>query len=175
MPLGTVENIVELVGRTPLLHLRRFAPPPLADIYAQLVYMNPGGSVKDRAALGMILDAERRGLLRPGSTIIEPTAGNTSIGLALIGTALMMPNHSPPSAGSPRAKACSAVAPPVQWPPPHVASLNDSVPADASSRSSPTGPSATSVKGFLISGQRAVRPSSASCFYDTLLTAYLLT
>lgn len=87
MPLGTVENIVELVGRTPLLHLRRFAPPPLADIYAKLEYMNPGGSVKDRAALGMILDAERRGLLRPGSTIIEPTAGNTGIGLALIGAA----------------------------------------------------------------------------------------
>ncbi|HVF55072.1 MAG TPA: cysteine synthase family protein [Pyrinomonadaceae bacterium] len=87
MPLAAVENIVELVGRTPLLHLARFARPPLADIYAKLEYMNPGGSVKDRAALGMILDAERRGALRPGSTIIEPTAGNTGIGLALIGVA----------------------------------------------------------------------------------------
>ncbi len=87
MPLGTVENIIELVGHTPLLHLARFARPPLADIYAKLEYMNPGGSVKDRAALGMIEDAERRGLLRPGSTIIEPTAGNTGIGLALIGIA----------------------------------------------------------------------------------------
>lgn len=87
MPLATVENIIELVGRTPLLHLARFARPPLADIYAKLEYMNPGGSVKDRAALGMILDAERRGNLRPGATIIEPTAGNTGIGLALVGVA----------------------------------------------------------------------------------------
>jgi cysteine synthase A len=85
MPPGTTENIIELVGKTPLLHLSRFARPPLADIYAKLEYMNPGGSVKDRAALGMILDAEERGLLRSGSTIIEPTAGNTGIGLSLIG------------------------------------------------------------------------------------------
>src|SRR5919202_4059583 len=87
MPTGTTENIIELVGNTPLLHLARCARPPLADIYAKLEYMNPGGSVKDRAALGMILDAEERGILRPGSTIIEPTAGNTGIGLALIGVA----------------------------------------------------------------------------------------
>ncbi len=87
MPTGTTENIIELVGNTPLLHLARFARPPLADIYAKLEYFNPGGSVKDRAALGMILDAEARGVLRPGSTIIEPTAGNTGIGLALIGVA----------------------------------------------------------------------------------------
>src|SRR5213595_3214864 len=87
MRTGTTENIIELVGKTPLLHLARFARPPLADIYAKLEYMNPGGSVKDRAALGMILDAEKRGLLNPGSTIIEPTAGNTGIGLALIGVA----------------------------------------------------------------------------------------
>jgi cysteine synthase A len=87
MPTGTTENIIELVGNTPLLHLARFARPPLADIYAKLEFMNPGGSVKDRAALGMILDAEERGILRPGSTIIEPTAGNTGIGLALIGVA----------------------------------------------------------------------------------------
>ena len=81
------ENIIDLVGNTPLLHLARFARPPLADIYAKLEYMNPGGSVKDRAAMGMILDAEERGILRQGSTIIEPTAGNTGIGLALIGVA----------------------------------------------------------------------------------------
>jgi cysteine synthase A len=87
MPTGTTENIIELVGNTPLLHLARFAGPPLADIYAKLEYLNPGGSVKDRAALGMILDAEERGCLKPGSTIIEPTAGNTGIGLALIGVA----------------------------------------------------------------------------------------
>ena len=87
MPTGTTENIIDLVGNTPLLHLARFSRPPLADIYAKLEYLNPGGSVKDRAALGMILDAEERGLLRQGSTIIEPTAGNTGIGLALIGVA----------------------------------------------------------------------------------------
>ncbi|MCA1633827.1 MAG: cysteine synthase family protein [Acidobacteria bacterium] len=87
MPLAAAESILELVGRTPLLHLARFAPAPLAAIYAKLEYVNPGGSVKDRAALGMILDAERRGVLKPGSTIIEPTAGNTGIGLALVGAA----------------------------------------------------------------------------------------
>jgi len=87
MPLQPTENIIELVGNTPLLHLARFARAPHADIYAKLEYLNPGGSVKDRAALGMILDAEERGLLRPGSTIIEPTAGNTGIGLALVGVA----------------------------------------------------------------------------------------
>jgi cysteine synthase A len=87
MNSGLAESIVDLVGHTPLLHLSRFAAPPLADIYAKLEYFGPGGSVKDRAALGMILDAERRGLLSSGSTIIEPTAGNTGIGLALIGIA----------------------------------------------------------------------------------------
>ncbi|HLM56046.1 MAG TPA: cysteine synthase family protein, partial [Pyrinomonadaceae bacterium] len=81
------ENILDLVGRTPLLRLRRFAPPPAAYLFAKLEYLNPGGSVKDRAALGMILDAERRGVLKPGSTIVEPTAGNTGIGLALVGVA----------------------------------------------------------------------------------------
>lgn len=87
MNAGVAESIIDLVGNTPLLHLSRFAPPPLADIYAKLEYFSPGGSVKDRAALGMILDAERRGILGPGATIIEPTAGNTGIGLALIGVA----------------------------------------------------------------------------------------
>jgi len=86
-PLRAAGNILELVGGTPLLRLSRFAPPPAAEVYAKLEYMNPGGSVKDRAALGMILDAERSGLLRPGATIIEPTAGNTGIGLALVGAA----------------------------------------------------------------------------------------
>ncbi|HYY95867.1 MAG TPA: cysteine synthase family protein [Pyrinomonadaceae bacterium] len=86
-PLVAAESILDLVGRTPLLHLARFAPPPMAGVYAKLEYMNPGGSVKDRAALGMILDAERRGVLKPGATVIEPTAGNTGIGLALVGVA----------------------------------------------------------------------------------------
>ena len=87
MALGIAESILDLIGRTPLLHLSRFVPPPFADVYAKLEWFNPGGSVKDRAALGMILDAEKRGLLKPGSTIIEPTAGNTGIGLALVGIA----------------------------------------------------------------------------------------
>jgi cysteine synthase len=84
---GPAESIVDLVGHTPLLHLSRFCRPPLASIYAKLEYFAPGGSVKDRAALGMILDAESKGLLGTASTIIEPTAGNTGIGLALVGVA----------------------------------------------------------------------------------------
>ena len=87
MALRVAESILDLIGQTPLLHLTRFAPPPLADVYAKLEWFNPGGSVKDRAALGMILDAEKQGLLKPGATIIEPTAGNTGIGLALVGIA----------------------------------------------------------------------------------------
>jgi cysteine synthase A len=87
VPLRPVDSILELVGGTPLLRLSRFAPPPAAELFAKLEYMNPGGSVKDRAALGMILDAERRGVLKPGATIVEPTAGNTGIGLALVGVA----------------------------------------------------------------------------------------
>src|SRR5580698_9557345 len=80
------ESITELMGQTPMLHLRRLAPSETtADVYAKLEFLNPGGSVKDRAALGMILDAEARGLLKPGSTIVEATAGNTGVGLALVG------------------------------------------------------------------------------------------
>jgi cysteine synthase A len=78
-------DITELVGHTPVLQLRCLAPEPAAALFAKLEFLNPGGSVKDRAALGMILDAEARGLLRPGSTILEATAGNTGVGLALIG------------------------------------------------------------------------------------------
>lgn len=87
MNSGVAESIIDLVGNTPLLHLSRFAPPPLADVYAKLEWFSPGGSVKDRAALGMITAAEQQGKLKPGATIIEPTAGNTGIGLALIGVA----------------------------------------------------------------------------------------
>ncbi len=83
----TASSVLELVGETPLLRLARYAPPPCADVYAKLEFLNPGGSVKDRAALGMIDAAEAQGLLGPGSTIIEPTAGNTGVGLALIGIA----------------------------------------------------------------------------------------
>jgi cysteine synthase A len=79
------ENIIELVGHTPMLHLRRIMPAGAADVYAKLEYLNPGGSVKDRAAIGMIQRAEAEGRLRLGGTIVEATAGNTGIGLALIG------------------------------------------------------------------------------------------
>ncbi len=83
--LRIAENIIELVGSTPMLHLARLTPSGAAEVYAKLEYMNPGGSVKDRAAIGMIRRAEQQGLLRAGATIIEATAGNTGIGLALIG------------------------------------------------------------------------------------------
>ena len=79
------QSILELVGRTPLLRLNRYAPAGAAGIFAKLEFLNPGGSVKDRAALGMVEAAEASGRLRPGATIIEPTAGNTGVGLALIG------------------------------------------------------------------------------------------
>ena len=84
--LGRVaEEITELVGETPILHLRKLVAAGSADVYAKLEYLNPGGSIKDRAALGMITKAERAGTLRPGATIFEATAGNTGVGLALIG------------------------------------------------------------------------------------------
>jgi len=83
--LRVAEDITELVGETPLLHLRKIAPPESADIFAKLEYVNPGGSVKDRAAIGIINRAEEQGLLREGSTIIEATAGHKGVGLALIG------------------------------------------------------------------------------------------
>ena len=68
-----------------MLQLNRVVPPGAAAVFAKLEFLNPGGSIKDRAALGMILDAEAKGLLREGSTIVEATAGNTGVGLALIG------------------------------------------------------------------------------------------
>jgi cysteine synthase A len=74
-----------LVGETPMLQFRKLAPRGGADIFAKLEYLNPGGSVKDRAAIGLIARAEAEGKLNPGGTIIEATAGNTGIGLALIG------------------------------------------------------------------------------------------
>jgi cysteine synthase A len=78
-------DITHLVGNTPILHLGRISPAGGAGVYVKLEFLNPGGSIKDRAALGMILDAESRGVLPPGGTIIEATAGNTGVGLALIG------------------------------------------------------------------------------------------
>jgi len=83
--LRVAGDITRLVGNTPMLQLARLSPEPGAAVFAKLEFLNPGGSIKDRAALGMILDAESRGLLRPGATILEATAGNTGVGLALIG------------------------------------------------------------------------------------------
>jgi cysteine synthase A len=83
--LRVAENITELVGETPMLHLRRIVPAGSAQVFAKLEYLNPGGSIKDRAAIGMIQKAEADGRLKPGTTILEATAGNTGIGLALIG------------------------------------------------------------------------------------------
>ena len=83
--LRVADDITRLVGNTPLLKFRRLVPQGAADVFAKLEYLNPGGSIKDRAALGIIQSAEEQGLLKAGSTIVEATAGNTGIGLALIG------------------------------------------------------------------------------------------
>jgi cysteine synthase len=93
VPLKSVENsrlrvaddITNLVGETPLLQLKRLPAAGSADVFAKLEYLNPGGSVKDRAAIGIIRRAEEEGRLKAGGTIVEATAGNTGIGLALIG------------------------------------------------------------------------------------------
>jgi cysteine synthase A len=79
------QTVPELVGQTPMVRLKALEPAGGAEIWAKLENLNPGGSVKDRAALGIVLDAERRDVLTPGSTIVEATAGNTGVGLALIG------------------------------------------------------------------------------------------
>lgn len=83
------ENVAELIGKTPLLHVNNFEKKRgvEANIFAKLEYFNPAGSVKDRVALAMINDAEQRGILKEGSVIIEPTSGNTGIGLASIAAA----------------------------------------------------------------------------------------
>jgi cysteine synthase A len=79
------ESSLDLIGGSPLVKLNRVIPSNGANIYAKLESTNPGGSVKDRIALAMIEDAEAKGILKPGATIIEPTSGNTGIGLALVG------------------------------------------------------------------------------------------
>jgi cysteine synthase A len=83
--LRVADDITQLVGETPMLQLKRLVPPGSGDVFAKLEYLNPGGSLKDRAAIGIIRRAEQDGKLRPGGTIVEATAGNTGIGLALIG------------------------------------------------------------------------------------------
>jgi len=83
--LRVADDITQLVGETPMLQLKRLVPAGSASVFAKLEYLNPGGSVKDRAAIGIIRRAEQDGKLQPGGTIVEATAGNTGIGLALIG------------------------------------------------------------------------------------------
>ena len=98
MPQSLPRRIDELVGNTPLVRLNRVSDATGCEIYGKCEFLNPGGSVKDRAALFIIRDAEARGLLKPGGTIVEGTAGNTGIGLAVLGNALgyktviVMPN-----------------------------------------------------------------------------------
>ncbi|MCR4943853.1 MAG: cysteine synthase A [Clostridium sp.] len=79
------ENVLELIGNTPLLKVNSFNEENAGELYVKLEKFNPGGSVKDRAALGMLEKAEKDGILKPGMTIVEPTSGNTGIGLALVG------------------------------------------------------------------------------------------
>jgi cysteine synthase B len=81
---GRYEDIVSAIGNTPLVELKRFSPKPGVRIWAKLESANPTGSVKDRVARALIEDAEERGLIRPGQTILEPTSGNTGISLAMI-------------------------------------------------------------------------------------------
>lgn len=80
-----VNNILELTGDTPIVKLNKVVPEDAADVYVKLESYNPAGSVKDRIALAMIEQAEKDGLLKPGGTIVEPTSGNTGVGLAFVG------------------------------------------------------------------------------------------
>jgi cysteine synthase A len=86
--MKTHANVIEAIGQTPLIRLRKASELTGANIYGKAEFLNPGQSVKDRAALGMIRDAEKSGALRPGGVIVEGTAGNTGIGLAVVGNAL---------------------------------------------------------------------------------------
>ncbi|MBG9734311.1 MULTISPECIES: cysteine synthase A [Paenibacillus] len=82
-----VNSVTELIGDTPLVRLNRIVPEDSAEIYVKLEYQNPGSSVKDRIAISMIEVAEQEGILKPGDTIVEPTSGNTGIGLAMVAAA----------------------------------------------------------------------------------------
>ena len=84
---GSALRVDATIGRTPVVRLARVVEPGDGEVWVKLEGANPGGSIKDRTALGMIVDAERRGLLRPGGAIVEPTSGNTGIGLAQVAAA----------------------------------------------------------------------------------------
>ncbi|MEQ9077016.1 MAG: cysteine synthase A [Sandaracinaceae bacterium] len=84
MTAPVVDSVLDLIGRTPLVKLRRVAPGGAATVWAKAEHLEPGGSIKDRICLAMIEAAERDGRLRPGATVVEPTSGNTGIGLALV-------------------------------------------------------------------------------------------
>ena len=83
--MRVVDSVLELIGSTPMVRLKKIAPAGAAEIWVKLEAFNPGFSIKDRAAIGMIEEAERDGTLKPGDTIVEATAGNTGVGLALVG------------------------------------------------------------------------------------------
>jgi len=84
LPATVYENVLQLIGRTPLVRLNNLSGPNSATLLAKLESRNPGGSIKDRIALSMIEAAEREGRLKPGDTVVEPTSGNTGIGLAVV-------------------------------------------------------------------------------------------
>ena len=86
-------SITELIGNTPIIKLNNIVPEDAADVYVKIESFNPGSSVKDRIALRMIEDAEKAGTIKPGDTIVEPTSGNTGIGLAWVGAAKGYKNH----------------------------------------------------------------------------------
>ena len=92
-------TVLDLVGQTPLARLQRIVPDDAATVVAKLEYMNPGGSVKDRIGIKLIEEAERAGKLKPGGTIVEPTSGNTGVGLA-IAAAIASPTPVLPDVGS---------------------------------------------------------------------------
>ncbi|NRG68367.1 cysteine synthase A [Streptococcus suis] len=85
--MAIYQNITQLVGKTPIIKLNNIVPKGAAEVYVKLEAFNPGSSVKDRIALAMIEDAEKAGTIKPGDTIVEPTSGNTGIGLAWVGAA----------------------------------------------------------------------------------------
>jgi len=84
MPASVAHSPLELIGHTPVIRINRMVEPNSAEVWAKLENYNPGGSVKDRICLAMIEDAEKKGRLHPGDTIVEPTSGNTGIGLAMV-------------------------------------------------------------------------------------------